>query len=48
MLDVTLADDELAWSLGSDGAWSKVTGDAGVSTQRRLRDLALSHAAATP
>jgi polyphosphate kinase len=47
MLELNLADDELAWSLGPDGAWTKITGDASVSTQRRLREIAVSRARAT-
>jgi polyphosphate kinase len=40
ILDVNLADDTLAWELLPDGSWRKVTGEAGVNTQRRLQELA--------
>lgn len=40
ILATNLADDELAWSLGSDGTWEKVATVAGVDTHRRLGELA--------
>ncbi len=40
VLDVNLADDQLAWSLGPDGAWTKVEGGQGVNTHVELRRLA--------
>lgn len=41
ILDVNLADDRLAWSLGADSRWSRVTGDDGVDTHLRFEQLAL-------
>jgi polyphosphate kinase len=43
ILDVNLADDVLAWSLGPDGAWSRVRPPDGGSceTHVRLQELAL-------
>jgi polyphosphate kinase len=40
ILDVNLADDVLAWTLGPDGTWSKVETIAGVDTHLRLQELA--------
>jgi polyphosphate kinase len=45
ILDINLADDTLAWTLGSDGSWSKVTTTAGVNAHDRLQELALQRAA---
>ncbi|HYI62428.1 MAG TPA: RNA degradosome polyphosphate kinase [Acidimicrobiales bacterium] len=42
VLDVNLADDSLAWSLGPDGAWQPVKGEGEVHAQRRFRALALA------
>jgi polyphosphate kinase len=39
ILTVNLADDELAWALGSDG-WRKVRSKAGINAHRRLQELA--------
>jgi polyphosphate kinase len=44
ILEVTLADDVLAWELGPDG-WAKVPTTAGVRTHERLRELAEARAA---
>ncbi len=44
ILDVNLADDQLAWSLAADGRWSRVDppeGGPGVDTHLRLQELAL-------
>jgi polyphosphate kinase len=41
ILDVNLADDTLAWELGSDGSWTKVPTVEGVNTHRRLQELAV-------
>ncbi len=46
VLDVNLADDELAWELGPEGEWTKVPRDKGVNTHVRLRDLARERARA--
>jgi polyphosphate kinase len=43
-LDATLADDQLAWELASDGTWRRVAGSDGVNTQQRLRELAVARA----
>ncbi|MDQ3355084.1 MAG: hypothetical protein M3507_11530, partial [Actinomycetota bacterium] len=40
VIDVNLADDELAWSLGPDGEWTKVAKGDGVNTHVELRRLA--------
>ena len=37
VLDVNLADDELAWELGPDGSWRKVERTVGVNTHVALR-----------
>ncbi|HXH57141.1 RNA degradosome polyphosphate kinase [Iamia sp.] len=42
VIDVNLADDSLAWSLGPDGSWQPVKGDGLVHAQDRFRELALS------
>jgi polyphosphate kinase len=44
VLDANLADDTLSWELGPDGEWSKVPTVRGVSTQRRLQELAVARA----
>ena len=41
ILEVDLADDRLAWSLGADSRWSRVVGDTGSDTHLRLEELAL-------
>jgi polyphosphate kinase len=40
ILEVNLADDVLAWTLGPDGAWSKVPTVDGNDTHLRLQELA--------
>lgn len=45
ILDVNLADDRLAWTLGADTRWSRVTGDAGNDTHLRLERLAIDRRA---
>ncbi len=42
VLDVNLADDALAWTLGPDGAWQPVKGDGEAHAQERFRELALA------
>ncbi len=42
VLDVNLADDSLAWTLGPDGAWQPVKGDGAVHAHERFRALALA------
>jgi polyphosphate kinase len=44
VLDVNLADDELAWVLGSDGSWRKVPTVAGNNTHVTLEQLAAGRA----
>jgi polyphosphate kinase len=44
VLRTDLADDVLAWSLGPDGAWTKVPTETGVNTHERLQDVALARA----
>jgi polyphosphate kinase len=44
ILDVNLADDVQAWSLGPDGGWSKVVTVQGISSHTRLQELALERA----
>jgi polyphosphate kinase len=46
ILDVSLADDVLAWELGPDG-WAKVPTTSGVRTHDRLQELAEARAAGT-
>jgi polyphosphate kinase len=40
ILDVNLADDELAWELAADGSWRKVESRHGINTHRELQQLA--------
>ncbi len=40
VLNVNLADDELAWELHADGCWRKVPSGEGVNTHVALRNLA--------
>jgi len=42
ILDVNLADDDLAWTLDSEGEWHKVPTKLGINTHRRLQELALA------
>jgi polyphosphate kinase len=44
ILEVNLADDALAWQLGSDGRWTKVVTREGVNAQKRLQQLAIERA----
>ena len=44
VLDINLSDDTLAWELGSDGEWRRVSKGAGVDTQIRLQEIALRRA----
>ncbi len=44
ILTVDLADDVLAWDLGSDGTWRKVDTVRGVETHERFRELATERA----
>jgi len=44
VLDVNLADDTLAWTLGGDGEWTKVETTTGMNTHLRLQELAFERA----
>jgi polyphosphate kinase len=46
VLDVLLADDNLAWSLGPDGRWERVPTSAGVDAHVALQELARARASA--
>ena len=42
IVDIELADDRLAWELRPGGEWTRVTGDAGINSQRRFQELAIA------
>jgi polyphosphate kinase len=42
ILEVNLADDTLAWTLGADGTWSRVEGGGTVETHERLQAVAVT------
>ncbi|MGQ0615911.1 MAG: polyphosphate kinase 1 [Acidimicrobiia bacterium] len=42
VLDVSLADDVLAWSLGPDGEWAKVPTTTGVESQLVFQELTMA------
>ena len=44
ILQTELADDVLAWDLGSDGAWTKVETERGLSAQERFMQIAVERA----
>jgi polyphosphate kinase len=44
VLDVELADDELAWVLDAEGSWTKVPTEKHSNAQRRLQELAQERA----
>ena len=46
ILDVVLADDNLAWQLRGDGSWTQVPQVTGVDAHVALQDLALTRASA--
>jgi polyphosphate kinase len=46
VLEVLLADDTLAWTLGRDGEWTKVPTERGVNAQERLQEIAVERARA--
>jgi polyphosphate kinase len=49
VLEVQLVDDTLAWTLGSEGAWTKVRSERGIDAQQRLQEIAVERArAASP
>jgi polyphosphate kinase len=46
ILDICLADDMLAWTMGPDGCYTKVPTRAGIDAQHRLQERALARASA--
>jgi len=44
VLEVLLADDSLAWTLGPDGTWTKVRSERGIEAQHRLQEMAVERA----
>jgi polyphosphate kinase len=48
ILQTELEDDVLAWDLGSDGAWTKVETERGLSAQERLMGLAVERGEGNP
>ncbi|HSS62110.1 MAG TPA: polyphosphate kinase 1 [Candidatus Limnocylindrales bacterium] len=44
ILDVSLADDVLAWELGPDGSWRKTPTVRGLNSHNRFKELALESA----
>jgi len=44
ILDVSLADDVLAWELGADGTWHRVPTVRGLNSHNRFKELALESA----
>jgi polyphosphate kinase len=44
ILDISLADDMLAWDLGPDGSWHKVPSVRGLNSHERFKELALQSA----
>ena len=48
ILDLELADDELAWTLHPDGRWEKVATATGLDSQKRLAQLAVDRNGAHP
>jgi polyphosphate kinase len=45
ILQAGLEDDVLAWDLGSDGVWTKVKAERGLSAQERLMQIAVDRGA---
>ncbi len=46
IFDVLMADDELAWTLGSNGQWQRVPAESGINAHDTLQGLALARARA--
>jgi polyphosphate kinase len=46
IIDVLLADDNLAWELRPDGSWDRVPPTSGVDTHVALQELARARATA--
>jgi polyphosphate kinase len=45
VLEINLADDVQAWSLGIDGEWNRIPTVKGLATQQRLRELVMERQA---
>ena len=43
-LDLSLADDTLAWTLDAEGSWTKVPTTHGLDVQAKLQEVALERA----
>jgi len=48
VLDVELADDVLAWTLGPDGRWTRVGPGGSIETHARLQELTTERGATVP
>jgi polyphosphate kinase len=46
ILDLLLADDDLAWSLAGDGSWARVKGTRGLRAQQALQERARARSVA--
>jgi polyphosphate kinase len=46
ILDVLMQDDSLAWTLASDGTWTKVRDERGFEAQQRMQEIAVERARA--
>ncbi|HWO90737.1 MAG TPA: polyphosphate kinase 1 [Methylomirabilota bacterium] len=44
IFEIGLADDVLAWELGSDGTWQRVPTERGLNSHKRFQELALERA----
>ena len=44
IFEIGLADDVLAWELGSDGTWQRVPNERGLNSHKRFQELALERA----
>jgi polyphosphate kinase len=44
IIEINLADDTHAWTLGRDGNWTRIATTHGVDAQRKLQELALERA----
>ena len=48
VLDVELADDVLAWTMGSDGRWTRVAPGGSIDTHVRLQELTTERGGTVP
>jgi polyphosphate kinase len=48
VLDVELADDVLAWTMGSDGRWTRVVPGGSIDTHVRLQELTTERGGTVP